>query len=70
MKRLSSGAAALALIVVVSTPLVPAQGPPPALVETSTVTSERITESVVFTGTVRAILDSLVASEVSGRVAK
>jgi RND family efflux transporter MFP subunit len=69
MKRLSSGAAVLALVVVVSAPAVPAQGPPPALVETSTVTSERITESVVFTGTVRAILDSLVASEVSGRVA-
>ncbi|MDX1389816.1 MAG: efflux RND transporter periplasmic adaptor subunit [Acidobacteriota bacterium] len=45
-------------------------GPPPALIETSTVTSERITESVELAGTVRAILDSLVASEVEGRVAE
>ncbi|MDX1388611.1 MAG: efflux RND transporter periplasmic adaptor subunit [Acidobacteriota bacterium] len=45
------------------------EGPPPAIVETSTVTSERITESVELAGTVRAVLDSLVASEVDGRVA-
>ena len=45
------------------------EGPPPAIIETSTVTSERITESVELAGTVRAILDSLVASEVDGRVA-
>ena len=49
----------LALIVLLLAGTVSAQeGPPPAIVETSTVTSERITESVELAGTVRAILDS------------
>ncbi len=46
------------------------EGPPPALVVTATVTSEVLTEEVSFLGTVRPLLDSLVASEIEGRVAE
>jgi RND family efflux transporter MFP subunit len=45
------------------------EGPPPALVVTAPVVSESITETVELSGTVRPIRDSVVASEVSGRVA-
>ncbi len=44
-------------------------GPPPALVVTAQVTSEALTEEVTFLGTARPVLDSLVASEIEGRVA-
>jgi RND family efflux transporter MFP subunit len=43
-------------------------GPPPALVVTAEVTSGPVTEEVTLAGTVRPIRDSLIASEVSGRV--
>jgi len=45
-----------------------AQGPPAALVVTTPVISEVITEEIEFLGTVRPVLDSLVASEIEGRV--
>jgi len=45
------------------------EGPPPALVVTAAATMEPITEKVELPGTVSPILDSLVASEVEGRVA-
>lgn len=45
------------------------EGPPPVLVATAPVGQERVTEKVAFLGTVRPILDSLVAAEVEGRVA-
>jgi RND family efflux transporter MFP subunit len=43
--------------------------PPPALVVTSSVTAESLAESIELPGTVRPVRDSLVASEVDGRVA-
>lgn len=58
-----------ALFLLFASPL-PAQGPPTALVVTSPVTSESITEEVEFLGTVRPVLDSLVASEIDGRVSR
>jgi multidrug efflux pump subunit AcrA (membrane-fusion protein) len=45
------------------------EGPPPALVVAAPVTLEPVTQRVELLGTVRPILDSLVASEVEGRVA-
>ncbi len=44
------------------------QGPPPALVETAAVISAPITEEISLVGSVRPIRDSLIASEVAGRV--
>jgi RND family efflux transporter MFP subunit len=63
--------AALALAAAALLPSeLPAQGPPAALVITSPVPSEAITDEVDFLGTVRPVLDSLVASEIEGRVAQ
>jgi RND family efflux transporter MFP subunit len=45
------------------------EGPPPALVVTEAVVSESVTETIELPGTVRPIRDSVVASEVAGRVA-
>ncbi|UCF68971.1 MAG: efflux RND transporter periplasmic adaptor subunit [Acidobacteriota bacterium] len=45
------------------------QEPPPALVVTHPVERETITEDLELLGTVQPVLDSLVASEVDGRVA-
>jgi RND family efflux transporter MFP subunit len=53
----------------VCAPAAAQEGPPPALVVTAPVVAESITETVELSGTVSPIRDSVVASEVAGRVA-
>jgi len=60
---------ALIVTVLACTPAVSQEGPPPALVVTAPVVAESIHETVELPGTVRPIRDSVVASEVAGRVA-
>lgn len=63
-RRLAPVVAVLACV-----PVAAQEGPPPALVVTAPVVSESITETIELPGTVRPIRESVVASEVSGRVA-
>jgi len=60
---------ALFVAVLACAPISSQEGPPPALVVTAPVVAESITETVELPGTVRPIRDSVVASEVAGRVA-
>jgi RND family efflux transporter MFP subunit len=60
---------AIVIAALACVPAVAQEGPPPALVVTAPVVAESITETVELPGTVRPIRDSLVASEVAGRVA-
>jgi len=64
MGRSAIVAAVLFLVSVVAAQ----EGPPPMLVATGTVTEDVISERVRLLGTVRPVMDSLVACEVDGRV--
>jgi RND family efflux transporter MFP subunit len=59
---------AIAAAIVFLMPWVAAQEPPPMLVATATVTEGQVREQVGLLGTVRPVMDSLVACEVDGRV--
>jgi RND family efflux transporter MFP subunit len=63
-----AGLFAAALAVLLCPALTVAQGPPPTLVVTAEVSTGPVTEEVTLAGTVLPIRDSLIASEISGRV--
>jgi RND family efflux transporter MFP subunit len=65
-----SAAAWLAVWLLAAVPVAAQDGPPPALVVTASITSETLTQEIEFLGTVRPVLDSLVASEIEGRIAE
>lgn len=68
MKRIAACAAAATLAVSFSPPSAGAQGMPPTLVETSSVTSMEFNDQITLVGRTEALSNSRIVAEVAGRV--